>query len=149
MSERADRVDDREERMGYLLWRAQHACERRLLSVLAPLGITVAHFGLLRQLELAPGITGAEIARRMDVTPQTVSSGVSDAKKRGWVRGTKHPVHRGLVELELTAEGHAMLDRARVPVLGMEKLFASVFNEAERSTLRELLVRLRNHMKSE
>ena len=142
-------IDDREERMGYLLWRAQHACERRLLAVLAPFGMTVAHFGLLRQLELVPGITGAEIARRMDVTPQTVSAGIGEAKKRGWVSASQHPVHRSLVPLELTAEGREMLARAREPVLGMDRLFAEVFDEDERRTLRSLLLRLRNHMKTD
>jgi DNA-binding MarR family transcriptional regulator len=131
------------DRLTYVLWQAQHATERKLLASLADMNLHMVHFGLLRHLSQAAGLTGAEIARRLDVTPQTVSSALANLKVRGLVRGTAHPVHRGLVELELTDAGKKALAEAYPRVNAVENEMLAVMSKKEREVLLDLLIRIR------
>jgi DNA-binding MarR family transcriptional regulator len=140
---------DPDDRLTYVLWQAQHACERRLVAALADTGLHISHFGILKLLHFEDGLTGAEIARRLDVTPQSISTAVAVARERGLVRATAHPVHRGLVELEITAAGRTMLAEIRKRVMSVDDLMSSVLSGDERATILKLLIRLRELLRKD
>ncbi|MFC4631424.1 MarR family transcriptional regulator [Promicromonospora alba] len=49
-----------------------------------------------------PCLTGAELARRLDVTPQAVASLVARLDDKGQLERRAHPRHRHIQELHLT-----------------------------------------------
>lgn len=137
------------DRLTFILWKTQHAVERKLLQALAQLDLHLTHFGILRHLSLSSGLTGAEIARRHDVTPQSISSAVALLRKRGYVRAAAHPIHRGLVELELTPDGKKILAEAQALVASVEKELTSLMTKGELDTLKEVLIRVRSALRKE
>jgi DNA-binding MarR family transcriptional regulator len=139
-----DRIRDPDTALTYVLWQAQRCTERLLVEALQPLGVTLSQFGVLLHLKRAPGLTGAELARRLDVTPQSVSVAAAEARAAGWLHAAAHAVHRGLVELEITAAGSAVLQRALSRVESVEERITSL-GAGERDTLLRLLLRLRHN----
>ncbi len=137
-------ADDPEQRFCYVLWQTQRAAERLLADALQPLGVTLALFGILKHLQRVPKLTGAELARRLDVTPQSVSSAVAQARALGWVKSVSHAMHRGLVELELTAAGKKMSAAAMQRVTAIEKRISADLGADEKAQLIALLRRVRS-----
>lgn len=50
---------------------------------LRPLGMAAAHYSLLVSIYAEPGLTGAELARRLNVTPQAVAALVARLEDQG------------------------------------------------------------------
>jgi DNA-binding MarR family transcriptional regulator len=64
-----------------------------------------AHYTLMIMIDSEPGLTGAELARRLNVTPQAVASLATRLEERGRLEGRPHPRHRHVQELHLTDAG--------------------------------------------
>lgn len=87
---------------------------------LRPLGMVPAHYSLLMSVHLQPGLTGAELARRLDVTPQAVASLVTRLVDKGQLERRSHPRHRHVQELHLTDAGRELLKSADTVVVAIE-----------------------------
>ncbi len=59
---------------GWTLVRAHHAVARRFHEALAAVGLTPTQFGVLVQLVDQPGVSQAELARRVLVAPRASAS---------------------------------------------------------------------------
>ncbi len=99
-------------RLGYALWQAQHAVERVMEEALKPLGISLTQAAGLLHLSRQPGLSGAELARRLLITPQSTATILGQMEERGWVVRQAHAVHRAVVEVHVTPIGLELLDRA-------------------------------------
>src|SRR6188474_238482 len=85
-----------------LLWalrRAELGSRALKEQRLRPLGLVPAHYSLLMSVHSEPGLTGAELARRLDVTPQAVASLVARLVDKGQLERRSHPRHRHVQEL--------------------------------------------------
>jgi DNA-binding MarR family transcriptional regulator len=112
-------VDDEGPVRADALDRVCWALRRTELAVLAlkeqrlrPLGMVSAHYSLLIAIHSVPGVTGAELARRLNVTPQAVASLLARLEGRGQLERRSHPRHRHVQELHLTDAGRDALRRA-------------------------------------
>jgi DNA-binding MarR family transcriptional regulator len=112
--------------------------EQRLRS----LGLSVAHYSLLISIHTHPGLTGAELARRMGVTPQAVAALADRLEGRGQLERRAHPRHRRVQELHLTAAGRAVLRLADAVVAEIELKITEQLGHADTATLRALLERV-------
>ncbi|RSM44275.1 MarR family transcriptional regulator [Amycolatopsis balhimycina DSM 5908] len=112
--------------------------EQRLRS----LGLSVAHYSLLYSVHTHPGLTGAELARRLGVTPQAVAALADRLEERGQVERRTHPRHRRVQELHLTAAGRAVLGLADAVVAEIEQKITEQLGDADTATLRALLGRV-------
>ncbi|MCL1869307.1 MAG: MarR family transcriptional regulator [Promicromonosporaceae bacterium] len=86
------------------LKRAHLAARSLADEVLAPHGITMAQYTLLRHLDDNPGISGAELARLVRVTPATVTAMLTGLEAHGLVERWPDP-----------AGGRSVLTRATPP----------------------------------
>lgn len=96
----------------------------------------------LRQLaEVAstPGLSAAELARRVGLAPQSVGTSVLLLESRGLLRRVPHPVHRRLVELSVTAAGKRLLARAQRSLARVEAGAVSRLPAAKQKSLAKLL----------
>ncbi|WP_030611477.1 MarR family winged helix-turn-helix transcriptional regulator [Streptomyces fulvoviolaceus] len=98
-------------------WAVQGLKEQRLRS----LGMAAAHYALLICIHFDPGLTGAELARRLNVTPQAVASLVARLEGRGQLERRPHPRHRHVQELHLTDAGREALREADALVVEVER----------------------------
>lgn len=126
--------------VGYPLKRAQHALRLAMDAALAALDLTTAPYAVLAALERAegegdPASSGAELARRCFVTPQTMTGLVAGLEARGLVRRRPHPTHGRVVEVAMTAAGRAALRRAHRAAATVETRMLAGRTAAERRQL--------------
>jgi len=109
--------------MNRVIWALRQA-EQALQSLkeqqLRPLGMAPAHYSLLMSIHKEPGITGAELARRLHVTPQSVASLVARLDDKGQLERRQHALHRHVQELHLTEAGRQALKASDAVIAAIE-----------------------------
>jgi DNA-binding MarR family transcriptional regulator len=101
---------------GYLVWRLAMKFQTAVDRAVAPLGLTHAQYSLLASLRSIT-VRGArpsqrELADATGLDPIFVSKLIRTVEANGLVERTRHPADRRAVELALTDEGTAVIDRA-------------------------------------
>jgi len=128
------------ERVTWALRRAELAVqtlkEQRLRT---SLGMAVSHYTLLISIHADPGLAGAELARRLNVTPQAVASLADRLESRGQLERRPHPRHRHVQELHLTDAGRELLRQADILVEEVEKKITTRLGRTDTARLRALL----------
>jgi DNA-binding MarR family transcriptional regulator len=129
------------EGVGRTLKRAEQALLRAKSAALKPVGLSLAQYLALHELDQQPGITGASLARACLVTPQAMMIVLKSAEEQGLVARTPHPRHPNVLELRLTDPGREALHSARQRVEPIEGRIRAALSPREEQTLRALLDR--------
>jgi DNA-binding MarR family transcriptional regulator len=130
-----------DERVGYALKQAQQALRIAMDAALRPHGLTTAQYAALTALETGGPISGAELARRAFVTPQTMTDIVAKLEAAGLVARRPGGDDRRVVRLALTNIGRTRLAAAHVVVNEVEARMLRGFEAPERDRLRDALRR--------
>src|ERR1700751_1955095 len=77
-------------------------------TISAPGGST-AQIGVLRQLSNEPGLSGAELARRLLISPQGVQLALTALERRGLVERKQDPQHGRILQAYLTDRGRTVV----------------------------------------
>jgi len=116
--------------------------ERPLRAV----GVSGSNYAVLANLQVTPGLTGAELARVVGVTPQAVAPLVGKLADRGLIERRAHPRHASVQELHLTDSGRRELARADKIMVDLDHHLRRSLGEENYDRLHELLERLIEHM---
>jgi DNA-binding MarR family transcriptional regulator len=120
----APRIGERyrgvEGRSGYLLRQAWHAFRGAMEDALRAHGLTGAQYAVLSVLARDPGMSGADLARACNTTPQAMNGVVATLERDGLVERHAHPTHGRILQVTLTYEGRRRLDAATPAVLELE-----------------------------
>lgn len=100
----------------WTLVQAGHVTGRRFTAALAKVGLTPTQFGALLVLDLEPGLSGGEIARRIAVTPQSVSELIATLAELGLITRDPSPGRGYRITTQLTPAGQATLRAASTAV---------------------------------
>ncbi|MEU4466852.1 MarR family transcriptional regulator [Streptomyces sp. NPDC024017] len=130
------------DRVTWALRRAELAVQTLKEQRLRPLGLAASHYTLLISVHAEPGLTGAELARRLNVTPQAVASLVARLESRGQLERREHPRHRHVQELHLTDAGRETLRAADKVIADIELQITDDLGPEETTQLRALLDRV-------
>jgi DNA-binding MarR family transcriptional regulator len=122
-------------RVGYELKRAQHALRLEMDGALRGVGLTTPQYAALSVLEDEEGISGALLARRCFVTPQTMNGILVNLEKAGLLERRAHPEHGRVLQAYLTGDGEGMLSRAHALVEAVEGRMLEDLTEGERDRL--------------
>ena len=144
-----DRAPDTSRHVMWLLKRAFHTGHRAVNESIRAFGVTPTQIGVMNRLAHEPGLSGAELARRLLVTPQAAQLAVTALEQRGLVERRPDPKHGRIVRTHLTREGRRVYRRCIDRSLQAEGEFLSVLKPDEISILEELLHRLAVHGPSE
>jgi DNA-binding MarR family transcriptional regulator len=98
--------------------------------------------GALNRLVQEPGLSGAELARRLLVTPQAAQLALAALEARGFVERRPDTNHGRIVRTYLTDEGRQVVKDCMVLGLRAEDEFLSILNAEELKTLVGILRRL-------
>ncbi len=128
-----------ESRVGYQMKRAQHALRVEMDKALREVGITTAQYAALSKLEAAPGLSGAKLARRSFVTPQTMNVILANLEAAGLVVRRPHPEHGRVLQAYLTEVGEESLAGAHGLVEAVERRMLDGLSQDERRRLLEAL----------
>jgi DNA-binding MarR family transcriptional regulator len=108
---------------------------------LRPLELTAPQYLALRLIQQSPGLTNAELARELFVTPQTTIRVVRRLTQAGLVVRTPDPRHGRLLETRLTTKGIGFLARARRLAEAAETEVLAPLTAGQRSRLLTFLQR--------
>ncbi|MFI9270685.1 MarR family winged helix-turn-helix transcriptional regulator [Kitasatospora sp. NPDC052896] len=130
-----------DERLGQHLKRVEQELTAAKHSVLKPFNLAVPQYNVLAVVAQEPKLSGAALARRCMVTPQTMSSVLGTLEGRGLVERRPHPIHSHILETRLTRNGRSLLTKADEAVAAVEARLTEEFTPAEFTQLLEQLAR--------
>jgi DNA-binding MarR family transcriptional regulator len=128
-------------RLGRVLKRAEQTLLRAKSAALKPVGLTLAQYVALSELDLQPGITAAALARASLVTPQAMMVVLKALEQQGLIERSPHPRHQNVLEVRITAAGNEALEAARRQVEPVEQRVLDAFSAKERKQFAALLTR--------
>jgi DNA-binding MarR family transcriptional regulator len=137
-----------EGRIGYQLKRAEHALRVEMDGVLRGLGLTTPQYAVLSVLDDEPGLSGAALARRCFVTPQTMNQIVAKLEKEALISRRDHPEHGRIRQAYLTERGEELVSRAHRDVEDVEERMLAGFDADERLDLLRTLSGLVDGLRS-
>ena len=129
-----------EQRLGNLIKRAEQSLMSVKSQVLRQQELTVPQYAALLVLSESPGISGAQLARKCCVTPQSMASLLSTLEKRRLVIRKPSDVHAKVLVTTLTRRGQSVLSRADPLAVGVEQALASALTAEEAAQLQRLLM---------
>jgi DNA-binding MarR family transcriptional regulator len=141
----SDHAREPEEPPEYTLWLLKRAWQnghKALSEAVRVYDITPTQLGALNELVEDSGPSGAELARRLMVTPQAAQLAIIALERRGLIERRPDPNHRRIVRTFLTHEGRTVTDVCLARGLRAENEYLAILDEGERSTLVEFLLRL-------
>mgnify|MGYP001421993339 CR=1 FL=1 len=128
-----------------ILWLLKQAFYFSLTSVneaVSEHGVSTAQIGVLRQLAGEPGLSGAELARRLLISPQGVQLALTALEKRGLVQRKQDPAHGRILQAFLTDKGRKVAGAVVSDAIAAHDKVFGVLSSAEQQTLRDLLARV-------
>jgi DNA-binding MarR family transcriptional regulator len=137
------------ERLGLDIKRVEQELMAAKNAAVRTAGVTVPQYAALFALADTPGISAAALARACLVTPQAMAVVLRNLQDHGLVERTPHPWHRNLLETRLTEAGRLALDKADREAVAIERRIARAFTAEERATLRSLLARCSQAIRSD
>ncbi|TXI59522.1 MarR family winged helix-turn-helix transcriptional regulator [Mycolicibacter arupensis] len=131
-----------------LLWLLKQAFHYSLTTVNEAIGhhgVSSAQIALLRQLADEPGLSSAQLSRRLLITPQGVQLAVRALERRGLVERRRDPRHGRILRAHLTEEGRAVTSVVVTDALDAHDQVFGVLTSDEQDSLRDLLARFVDH----
>jgi DNA-binding MarR family transcriptional regulator len=124
-----------------LIKRAQLAAKAAVDEALRPLGLSGAQYGVLRLLGETPDLSGAELARQLSVTAQSMNELLAVLVAHGYIDRKPHPTNKRIVRLRPTAAGRRASAKAATIVERVIDQMLSGLTSDERRRLASYLER--------
>jgi DNA-binding MarR family transcriptional regulator len=129
----------------YLARRLQVLVRDAIEDALAPLSITASQYMALSMLGKRDGLSSAQLARRFDVEPQSMTGIIKSLETRRLISRREANSNRRILSIRLTNAGRNCLDACEAMVDQAEEALFANLGQTELKTLRELFLKvLRN-----
>jgi DNA-binding MarR family transcriptional regulator len=113
--------------LGYLLYRVYTALRVEVTAALEPFGLSLTQYVCLRTLSESPGLSSADIARRIGLTPQATNLVLRELEDNKLVTRPAHAATGRARPAKVSRSGAAALRRADADVqLADERLLGRV-----------------------
>ena len=126
--------------IGYLLVQAWHAVIAAMDTALRPHGLTPPQYGVLSVLARNPGLSGADLARAVNTTPQAANEVLATLERKRLIERRPHPTHGRILRATLTDEGQRRLQAANPAVRALEAAIEDGFTADEIAIVKTWLV---------
>ncbi len=133
----------------WLLKRAFYHLHRAVNEGVWQFGISATQLGVLNRLVERPGLSGAELARRMLITPQAAQLALTALEKRGLVQRKPDDNHGRILRNFVTEEGRRIDEVCMTRALAVEDTYLAVLDAKEQKALLDYLRRLAQALPSE
>src|SRR3954454_4809050 len=129
-----------EGRSGYLLRQAWSEFRSAMETALRAHGLSGAQYAVLSVLARDPGLSGAELARACNTTPQAMNGVLATLERGGLIERRGHPTHGRILQATLTEEGRRRLAAANPAVRRLERSIERGFDADEIALVKRWLV---------
>jgi len=128
-------------RLPYMMRMVSNALSLQLERALRQFSLTHAQLAALAHLGLeSPGaLSGAELGHRAGVTAQSMSAAIASLLERGLVVRAPHPTHGRRLDVQITASGLELLDRAQAATKAVEVRALAPLSPDQHRELRAIL----------
>ena len=126
--------------IGFLLVQTWHALRAALDTALRPHDLTAPQYGALSVLARDPGLSGADLARASNITPQAINEVLATLERKHLIERHPHPTHGRIRQATLTDEGRRRLQAANPAVRALEATIEDGFTASEIATVKTWLV---------
>lgn len=130
---------DPRERLLWALRRTALAVDAVKAKRLRDVSLGGPDYSVLACVRSEPGLSGAELSRRLGVTPQAVVPLVRRLAQEGLIERRPHPRHLHVQELHITSAGRTSLQAADRVVNGIEGQLRDHLGTSDHAQLRRLL----------
>src|SRR5689334_7830430 len=103
-------------------------------------GLTAAQYTALSVLARDPGLSGADLARACNTTPQAMNGVVATLEREGLVERNPHPTHGRILQVTSTPEGERRLGAATPAVRELEQAIEADLSPKQMATVKAWLV---------
>jgi DNA-binding MarR family transcriptional regulator len=104
--------------------------------------LSVAQFASLLMLEQSPGLSVADVARKVSTARQSANEMLAGLERAGLVERRQHPTDRRAQQIFLTPAGSDRLAAAAPTVRAVESRLAAGFSEADLKVVHAWLSRM-------
>jgi DNA-binding MarR family transcriptional regulator len=125
---------------GFLLRQASYEFRSALEGALRPQTLTAAQYTVLSVLARAPGMSGADLARACNTSPQAINGVLATLERQELIERHAHPTHGRILQTELTHEGRRRLERATPAVRRVEAVIEEGLSAEELAAIKNWLV---------
>jgi DNA-binding MarR family transcriptional regulator len=126
--------------IGYLLVQAWHTLRAALDAALRPHDLTPPQYAALSVLARDPGLSGADLARACNITPQAANEVQATLERKHMIERHPHPTHGRILQSTLTEEGQQRLQAANPAVRALEAAIEEGFTADQIATVKTWLV---------
>jgi DNA-binding MarR family transcriptional regulator len=103
-------------------------------------GLNGAQYAVLSVLARDPGMSGADLARACNTTPQAMNGVLATLDREGLVERHPHPTHGRILQVVLTHEGERRLEAATPAVRGLEEAIEAGLPQEQMAAVKAWLV---------
>jgi DNA-binding MarR family transcriptional regulator len=126
----------------FLVRHAWLALRNVIAEALIPHDLSVAQFASLLLLDETPGMSVADVARRVATARQSANEMLGGLERAGLVERRSHPTDRRSQQIFLTDTGRARLAEALPPVQAVEARLMADFSAADLAVVNNWLKRM-------
>lgn len=130
-----------DDRIGYVLKQAQQALRTAMDDALRRHGLTTPQYAALDAVGASGAISGAELARRSFVTPQTMNGIIANLLAAGLVERHVNPADTRVLRVSLTPTGQRRLEACQHEIDAIQERMVSGLGPDEQRWLIETLRR--------
>ena len=99
----------------------------------------MGQLGLMRQLADEPGLSGAQLARRLLITPQGAQLALTSLERSGLVERKPDPAHGRILRAYLTDQGREVTAAVYADAVAAHNEVFGVLDDDEQKALHDLL----------
>jgi DNA-binding MarR family transcriptional regulator len=125
---------------GYLLRQAWSEFRGAMEAAVRPHGLTPAQYGALSVLARHGKMSGADLARACNTTPQAMNGVLATAGREGLIERAPHPTHGRILQVALTEEGMRRVDAANPGVRRLEAVIEEGMDREQVAAVKQWLV---------
>jgi DNA-binding MarR family transcriptional regulator len=104
--------------------------------------LSVAQYASLMILDLQPGLSVADVARKVSSARQSANEMLAGLERADLIERRPHPTDRRVQQIYLTAAGRSRLNAARPTVLAVEERLSAGFTPQELAVVSAWLTRM-------
>ncbi len=105
--------------------------------------------GILFTLHHNSGLSQRELAKKMRLTPPTITSGIQKMEKKGLIERRMDEQDQRIMRLYLTEQAESCVEQTQGVVRQMEEMLIQGFTLEEKILLKRFLLQMRDNLKQE
>lgn len=125
--------------LAFLVRSAWLGMRTAIAAELKEFGLSPAQYATLMIVEDNPGLSNADIGRKVSSSRQSANEMLAALERDGLIKRLPHPKDRRTQQIQITEAGRVMLKQARIAVGRREGELEALFSEEQRTAARTWL----------